>query len=96
MSLQVLTNFPGGNANVQEITHTPKGDEIEFSAESKRHEPQPLWFNFCIQRSKSSRVRCILTNPSQCLKNYKGWITNAPVYWAGAGPWLRVNKIKKL
>jgi len=93
MSLNLSTDFPGGNGHLLGVEHSADGEVIRFAAQSKRGEPQPLWFHFRIQGAQGPRIRCILANAGQCLGDVNGWAANAPVYRTGNGDWQRVGSV---
>ncbi|MFS0612449.1 M14-type cytosolic carboxypeptidase [Lederbergia ruris] len=94
MALRVLTDFPGGNGQLLNSKQWDDGVEIEFSAECKRGEPQALWFHFRVEGAQGSRIRCVLSNVSQCFGSIGDWDRNAPVYQVKGGKWKRVTSVK--
>ena len=70
------------------------GWEIEFIAESKANEPQPLWFHFQLFDLTGGKVRLRLANSSQCLGGLNEWSGNRPVFRFEGGEWARAERVE--
>lgn len=87
-------NFPGGNGKLLSATERDWGWEVEFIAESKANEPQPLWFHFQLLDLTGEKVRLRLANSAQCLGGLREWSENRPVFRLEGGEWARVEHVE--
>lgn len=86
------SDFPGGNGKLLSAALTAEGWDVRFLAESKGHEPQPLWFYFRLSGLENRPVRLFLANSAQCLGWAERWDRNRPVYRAD-GVWKRFETV---
>lgn len=88
--MRFSVDFPGGNGRLLSAREQDFGWEIEFLAESRANEPQPLWFFFELHDLTGEKVRLRLANSMQCLGGLEQWTSNCPVARCDNGPWERV------
>lgn len=88
--MRFSVDFPGGNGKLLRAQEQAWGWEIEFLAESRANEPQPLWFYFELLDLTGEKVRIRLANSVQCLGGPNEWADNRPVCRYAGGGWERV------
>jgi len=94
MNMRFVTDFPGGNGSCIRSQEHEWGWEIEFLAQCKAREPQPLWFFFRLEELTGKKVRIKLANSYQCLCP-DSWADNHPVFRQENGEWQRVKHVEE-
>ena len=92
--MRFVTDFPGGNGSCIRSEAHDWGWEVEFLAQSKAREPQPLWFFFRLEELTGEKVRIKLANSYQCLCP-DTWLDNHPVCRQENGEWQRVEHVEE-
>ncbi len=93
MSIELRSDFPGGNGLAVEIIDHDL-PVVRFAAEP-RNCPQPMWFHIRLQGLGGRSIRCALANAEQTLGGWD-WSTNRPVWRvADTGQWHRADPPEK-